>query len=662
MNLLYEIIIIFAISIAVIFIFQKMRIPVIIGFLITGVICGPHGAGLFTSLHDVEILAEIGVILLLFSIGMEFSLSNLLQIKRTVLLGGALQVTLTTGIVIAIALYFNEPLNKAVAYGFLVSLSSTAIVLKLMQERGEMNASHGKTALGILIFQDIIAIPMILLIPLLSGTGAASTSAVFIFVAKTAGMIILTLAGAKWIVPFLLFHITRTRSRELFILTIVVLCFGIAGLTYYMGLSLALGAFLAGLIISETDYSYEAMGNILPFKEIFTSIFFISIGMLLDYSFAVKNIAPVLLLVFSIIVLKVAAITVTGIIIGLPLSVSLMSGLVLSQVGEFSFIVSKTARTHSLLETGHYQYFLSVSILTMLAAPFIIAAAQRIPRLLEKIKLPPFLSNGYYSLSLAGHHEKLDDHIIIIGYGVNGRNVARSSQWAEIASIVVEMNPETVRREQSKGINIIYGDASSDEILHEADIDSARCIVVTIPDAATAQRIVVMARKMNPDITIITRTRFVQEVESLYRLGADVVIPEEFETSIEIFSRVLHTYNIPENDIHHIIDEIRCDGYSELRGANAPSCSFTAEIKRASGLNVSSWRVENNSPAGGKTLQELNIRKLHGVSVIAIERGGSLAANPDSDDRIEAEDIIFLLGSSEEIESVRPLFTAKEKR
>lgn len=525
-----------------------------------------------------------------------------------------------------------------------------------MQARSEVNTPHGKTSLGILIFQDIIAIPMMLMIPILSGAGEASMEAVLTFSGKAAGMIVLALIGAKWLVPALLFHIAATRSKELFMLTIVVLCFSIAGLSYYLGLSLALGAFLAGLIISETEYSHEAIGNVLPFKEIFTSIFFVSIGMLLNYSFTLKHWSVILIFVVSIFFLKTVAITVTGIITGLPLAVSLMAGLVLCQVGEFSFILSKTAQTYNILEQHHYQYFLSVSIITMMVSPFLISAAQKIPGIILKLPLPSVLREGYHSVSLGEAIDDFFDHVIIIGYGLNGQNVAHSARWAGITYVVIEMNPETVRRERLKGENIIYGDASMDAILHEAGIHKARCIVITIPDIAASRRIVALSRKMNEEIIIITRTRFVQEVDSLYSLGANDVIPEEFETSIEIFSRVLRTYNIPGNDIQNIINEIRCDGYRELRGDEHGTCSFTGEIRRISGLNVISFRVEEASEVSGKKLRDLDIRKDFRVSVIAIERQGTVIANPHGEEIMKSQDVVFLLGSNEDIESVRKLF------
>ena len=294
MPLLSDIVIIFGLSIMVLFVFNRLRIPAIVGFLLTGVLAGPYGLGLIKAIHEVEVLAEIGVVLLLFTIGMEFSLKALLRIRKSILLGGSLQVLLTILVTFVLAsLQVGRTFGESLFIGFLVCLSSTAIVLKLLQEKAEMDSPHGQTSLAILIFQDLIVIPMMLFTPLLAGMGGEIGQSLLILFAKGAGVIVLVILSAKWIVPQLLYQIAQTRSREVFLLTVVVLCFAIAWLTSSVGLSLALGAFLAGLIISESEYSYQALGNILPFRDVFTSFFYVSVGMLLDVGFVVENLAAV---------------------------------------------------------------------------------------------------------------------------------------------------------------------------------------------------------------------------------------------------------------------------------------------------------------------------------------------------------------------------------
>ncbi len=289
---LNDIVIIFGLAIAVLFICHRLRVPAVVGFILTGIFVGPYGLGLVKALHEVEMFAEVGVVLLLFTIGIEFSLERLLQIKKSVLVGGSLQVLLTFLATWFIARQFGQSSGEAVFIGFLVALSSTAIVLKLIQERAEVDTPHGRTTLGILIFQDIIIVPMILVTPILAGATGNVWETLFFLLAKGIGIIVLVMVSARWIVPQVLYQIARTRNQELFLLSVIVICLGIAWLTSRVGLSLALGAFLAGLIISESEYSHQALGNILPFRDVFTTFFFVSIGMMLDIGFFSSSLGP----------------------------------------------------------------------------------------------------------------------------------------------------------------------------------------------------------------------------------------------------------------------------------------------------------------------------------------------------------------------------------
>jgi monovalent cation:H+ antiporter-2, CPA2 family len=452
--LLNEIVIIFGLSIAIFFICHQVRLPALVGFLITGTLAGPHGFRLIGAVHEVEILAEIGVVLLLFTIGIEFSLQNLLQIKRAVLLGGSLQVAFTIGTVFLLLKQRGWVSNEAVFIGFLISLSSTAIVLKLMQERGEMESPQGRMALAILIFQDIAVVPMILFTPLLAGASGEIGKSLLLLAGKGIGVLIFVYISTKWLVPTFLYQIARTRSRELFLLSIVAICFAVALLTSFMGLSLALGAFLAGLIISESEYSHQALGNILPFRDVFTSLFFVSIGMLLDIKPIMENPGQILLLVITVIALKTILCGLAIGILGYPLRTMIIGGLTLSQIAEFSFVLSKAGLSYNLLDQQTYQTFLAVSIISMVASPFLIMLA---PRLADKVMtwpLPERIKAGITASSnlpdkIAGEH--LEDHLIIVGFGINGRNVARSAKVTGIPYIVIEMNAETIKNEQLKG-------------------------------------------------------------------------------------------------------------------------------------------------------------------------------------------------------------------
>jgi len=657
--LLREIIIIFGLSIAVLLVCHRLRIPAIVGFLLTGIMAGPHGLGLIKAVHEVEVLAEIGVVLLLFTIGIEFSLKNLLQIKRSVLLGGSLQVFLTLLVSFLIARQVGRPFGESVFIGFLISISSTAIMLKLLQERAEVDSPHGRMALAISIFQDVVVVPMMLLTPLLAGTVGNVGQSLLFLLAKGIGVIVLALVSARWIVPRLLYLIARTRSRELFLLSIVVVCFAVAWLTSSIGLSLALGAFLAGLIISESEYSHQALSNILPFRDVFLSFFFISIGMLLDIDFLFKHLFLITLLALGVLTLKTVTAAFASSLLGFPLRTTILVGLILSQVGEFSFILSRTGVEYELLDGNAYQTFLSVSVLTMAATPFIIALSPRIADFASRLPLPERLKTGLYpmsGLSTTGGKESLKDHLIIVGFGVNGRNVALAARVAGIPYVVLEMNPETVRDEQVKGEPIYYGDAVQEAVLEHVGIGDARVMVIAISDPAATRRVTAIAQRLNPKLHVIARTRFLQEMKPLYELGASEVIPEEFETSVEIFTRVLTKYLVPREQIERFIAEIRADGYEMFRSLCRSSLSLSDLTLNIPDVEICTLRVDEKSPMVGKSLAQVGLRNKYGVTLLAIRRDSQVLPNPAGDMELSANDIIIVLGSPEKIADVTGLF------
>ncbi|MDO9527812.1 MAG: cation:proton antiporter [Syntrophales bacterium] len=646
--LLNDILIILGLSIAVLFICHRLRVPAIVGFLLTGMLAGPYGLGLVEAVHEVEILAEVGIVLLLFTIGIEFSLKDLMRSRKSVLMGGSIQVLLTLLVTFVIVWQLGQSIGKSIFIGFLVALSSTAIVLKLIQERAEVDSPHGRTTLGILIFQDVIIVPMILVTPLLAGaTGNSGEYALFLL-AKGIGIIGLVIVSAKWIVPHVLFQIARTRSRELFLLSVVVMCLAVAWITSSAGLSLALGAFLAGLIISESEYSHQALGNILPFRDVFISFFFVSIGMLLDIGFLFRQPGTIVLLTLSVLALKAIIAGFATILLGFPLRTAILVGLALSQVGEFSFILSKAGIEHGLLTEDTYQMFLAFSVLSMAATPFIIALAPRLADFTLRLPIPKRLISGFYPVpetKIAGKK----NHLIIIGYGVNGRNVARTAKVAGIPYVIIEMNPETVRNEQAEGEPIYYGDATQEAVLQHADIRDAMVVIVAIADCAATRRITEIARRLNQKAHIIIRTRYLQEMKPLYELGASEVIPEEFETSVEIFSRVLAKYLIPRDEIERLVAEVRSGGYEMFRSLSRKSTSLSDLKLQLPDFEISTLRLDEKSPIVGKSLAQIELRKKSGVTLLAIRRNSQILSNPDVDMLFHANDVLFVVGSSDNI-------------
>ena len=645
-DILRSLVIILSVSALIVFILSRIKIPPLVGFLLAGVIIGPHGLELLNDTYSVEIMAEIGVVLLLFTIGIEFSLSRLMRMKKAVIAGGGSQVLLTIGLSTLMSYSVTRSLNMSIFFGFLVALSSTAIVLKMLTERGDIDSPHGRMMVGILIFQDLCVVPLMLLIPSLTGA-TIDLIDIALKMGKAAFIIVAVLLSARWLVPWLLHHIVHTRSRELFIATIILLCLGIAYLTSKFGLSLALGAFLAGMVISESEYAHQATADILPFKESFMGLFFVSAGMLMNIGFAADNYLKVAIAVVLIFGLKLLTGTLSSLVSGSPFRIALHAGFGLAQIGEFSFVLAIAGREAGLITEDFYQIFLSSSVVTMMLTPFILNAAPSLSGWIASRLLMKRLAQMKKGSERAGHPARRHGHVIIIGFGLNGMNLARVLAEAEIPYVVLETNPDTVQKMKKKGEPIYYGDATSVEILHNLSISKARLLVVAISDPASSRRIVSIARHKNPDIFIIVRTRYLVEVEDLIALGANEVIPEEFETSIEIFTRVLNQYNFPANIILEMTDKIRSNSYTALRKLDLPKQHLFEKCEWLPEIAMDGYRVLHDSFMIGKSISDLQVRKKTGVTVIAVRRAAEVITNPAPDFRFKRDDIVLFTGERE---------------
>ena len=654
--LLQDIAIIFGLAIIVLQACHKIRLPAIIGFLVTGTLVGPHGLHLVKSIHEVELLAEIGVVLLLFTIGLEFSLKELFRLKRPVLIGGSLQVFAT---ILMTALIFvfglSRAANRAVFIGFLMALSSTAIVLRLYQERAELDSTHGEAILAVLIFQDVIVVLLMLLTPFLASgneTGFAFGRSLLVLLAKTGAILGAVLLSARYLVPQALFLVAKTRSRELFLLTIAAICLLTAWMTSLAGLSLGLGAFLAGLVISESEYGTAALGNMIPFRDIFMSFFFVSIGMLLDLRIVAAHPAVILLLTAGIIVMKFSIVLLVTILLGISLRSGLITALALAQVGEFSFVLSKFGLTYNFLAGQRYQYFLAVAVITMALTPFLISAGPRFAEIVLRLPFPDRLKRGVAPIRQdrsARETKGVRNHVVIIGYGLNGRNLTKAAINSNIPYVIIETNPETVRQEKKAGKNILYGDATHGPVLEHAGIKTARVAVIAISDYVATRHITRLIKELNRSIHLIVRTRFVSEIEPLHQLGADEIIPEEFETAVEIFTRVLNHYLVPQQEIDRFINEVRADGYQMLRSqprSLLPVCDMAGCL---SDSELKVVEVERNSTFAGRTIGEIGLRQNYGTTILAIRRQEEVDVNPSAETFLEAGDVLIIFGSSENL-------------
>lgn len=660
--ILQDIVIILGLAVLINLLFQRIRIPTILGFLITGIIAGPYGLNIIDASHEVELLAEIGIIFLLFVIGIEFSLKSLASIKNTVIWGGLIQVGGTIGVTYAIGTWAGLPLEQAIFLGFLFALSSTAIVLKMLQEKGEITTPHGRVAIAILIFQDIIVVPMMLLTPILGGVSEDVGMTLLIMGVKVISVIALVILFARYAVPVVLREVVRTKSRELFILTVVVICFATAWLTSAAGLSLALGAFFAGLIISESDYSHQATANILPFREIFVSFFFVSIGMLLDLSFFVDHIFSIHLIAIGVVVTKMLVIALAVSILGYPPRAILLSALSLFQVGEFAFLLASTGMPYDLLPDSIYQYFLAVSIITMGATPFVIGYSSQLADLILKAPVPKAVRRRINNITrqraqLEGPIEEIcHDHIVIIGYGINGENVAKAARQAQIPYVIVDMNSDSYHLAKERGEPVVFGDASDETILRHVHVQEARVVVVAISDPQATINIVSRTRLFTEAAYIIVRTRYLREIEDLIKKGADEVIPEEFETSVEIFTRVLKKYLVPSNEIDDFITRIRAGNYDALRGTNALT-GVSKSTLSIPDMEIASLNVQQGkNRIVGKTLKDSEIRSAFEVTVLAIKRGENYLTHLEPDTKICQDDILYVFGKPQNVARLNVLF------
>ena len=664
-DLLTDILIVFAIALVVGMIFTRIRMPPLVAFILTGVIVGPYGLSIIRGQDQVTNLAVIGVILLLFTIGLEFSFKDLWKIRLIAIVGGALQVGLSFAFFCGLAIMMQLPLNEAILMGFLFSLSSTAIVLKILHQRGEMDSPHGSIALGILIFQDLVAILMIMAIPFLASipqldpTPFLSMHQLIELIFTDLAIALILIVCARWIIPRVMHEIARTRNQELFLLVVILTCFGVSWLVSFTGVSFAIGALLAGLIISGSEYSHQAASIVLPFRDIFTSFFFISLGMLVDVRVLLANFWLILFLILLAIVVKALLATAAPLALGYPLRTAAMTGLALAQVGEFSFIIAQSGSESGILPPETYQIFLAVALITMAATPFVMGIGQPLTARLCEIPGLARVAQGTCCLDDEQSRRKDTDHLVIIGYGITGRNLALTARRAGITCHIIELNPDLVTGARNAGETVVFGDATAEGVLTHAGILQARIVVVAINDPVATRKIVSLCRSLNPLLSIIVRTRYVSEVRSLQDLGADEVIAEEFETSVEIFTLVMNKYFIPRDRIESFITDVRANGYQMLRSRSAVQGTFSDLVRHIPHISFTALTVEPGSPLAGTTLGEFNLRKRYNLLMLAIRRGDEVLTGLGGETRIEAGDIAIIYAAPEDIAKGAGLFSGE---
>lgn len=619
--------------------------PSIIGYIITGIIIGPFGLELITQTAGINQLAEIGVALLLFSIGIEISFSQFIKKFKEILLTGGFQVFITIIFGAAAALFFGLKVQEAIFIGFLLSHSSSAVILKLLQDRKETDSPHGKLSIGIIVFQDLMVVPMILLIPILGLSEKASLTDASLSLLTAAGLVALVLVVARFVAPFFLKILVNLNMRDAIISGVIVLSLGTAWVTHYFGLSFAVGAFIAGLIISETDYTHQIVSEIIPFKEIFTLLFFVSFGMLLDLQFLIKNPSIVIIYAILIMLLKITVLVSVIHILKHPMRLALMVAISLAQIGEFSFVLALEGIKYDLISGDIYKGFIAASVVTLIITPITIRLAPYIA-----LKAPDVFRYKKSSYEQLAKLSNLNNHVVIIGYGLNGRNLARVLRETGIPYIVIELNSKIFQKAKDEGEQIIFGDATRIELLESVNVDKAKIVVFAISDPVLSQIGIKAVKNLNPNAHIIIRTRYVNEIDKLISIGADEVIPEEFETSIQIFSRVLKKFHIPNSVILTQANVIRTQSYGILRDVGFNERAFEQISQILAQGTIDSFLINERCRFINKSIKETSLRTVSGATIIAVIRNNNTITNPSADFVIEQNDQLIIFGTHNAID------------
>jgi CPA2 family monovalent cation:H+ antiporter-2 len=637
---------VFLAALATAYLLHRIGQPPLIGFLVAGTLLGPHGLRLVKDIERVEDLAEIGVVLLLFTVGLELSLPNLRRLGKIVWGAGPIQLFATIGLAAAVTFPLGVPLPRGLFAGYLVALSSTAIVLKLLIDRREMDAPHARFLVGILIFQDLAVVPMMVSLPLLAGGKGLAPGAAAASLARTALTVTLLLLAARKLVPKLLARVVGTKRKELFIVAVLFLVLGTALATSWAGLSLALGAFLAGLILSESDYGHQALADVAPFRDVFSAIFFVSIGMLFDPATVIARPMPVLVGLALVLAGKSALGALPVLLFGYGSRVATIVGLSLAQIGEFSFVLLRQGQAAGLVDRDFEQAFLATAIVTMIATPLVSewsyhvapVLAQR-SQTMRRVELPP----GKTALVGQGH-------VVVLGFGHMGETLARVLSRARVPFRVLDLDPRRVARGREKGVPIEYGDATNDVVLRRAGIAKARAAIVLLSDPRAAQGAIRHCRSLSPNLYLLARARYLTEIPELSALGADEVVAEEFETSLEIAGRALRRLGFSTPWVEAETEEIRRARHDAFRRFRAPEAS-PEQLERALGsTRIELVAVGPGWHSAGRSLRELNLRATGGASVLAVVREGEPTVSPAADFALREGDQVLLIGAAEAVE------------
>ncbi|HOJ37345.1 MAG TPA: cation:proton antiporter [Ignavibacteriales bacterium] len=647
MELLNQIAILFLLVIPVIYLTNKIKIPNIIGYIILGILIGPQGIKIITNSSTIDILAEIGITILMFFIGLELSLNKLKQLGRYVTILGNGQFLITSSLVIILLLLFGINIRQSIFISLIIVMSSTAIIMNHLISTKQLNSPIGDISFSISITQDLYILPILLFLPLL-GSNVNNYDFQTLISKLLLSIILITsiFIAAKIIVPKLIHFIAKFRSSEIFTIGSFIIILITAIITHKLGFSLAVGALITGLILSDSDYNYQIVADLLPFKNILNIFFFVAIGLIFDIIFFASNIILILAITLSIILIKFIVVYMILKFYPFPNRIAIISGILLSQIGEFSFLLLQAGESHNILSNFQSNLILSSTVITMIFSPF----------LMTYFNNPHFY---FKHINIDNKTSKYKDHVIIVGYGLTGQNLTRVLKETGIKYTIIELNPDTVQKFKDTE-PIIFGDAIREEVLISAGVKEAKILVLTSSDITSSLHIQKLAHSINPSIYSIVRTKFVSEVEKFLQNGANVVIPEEYETSLQIFSKVLEKYHIPLNIIMKQISIFRNEGYLFLRDKDSKiNINSIVESILAQGTTETIYITEDN-PNINKTLQELNLRALTNTTIIAIIRDGKTISNPGGKEILQAKDTLVITGTHLGIDKAMALLNSTE--
>lgn len=638
----------------------RLRLVPIVGFLLAGVLIGPNALGLIKDQAIVDATAEIGVILLLFTIGIEFSLEKLARIQKLIFGGGTMQVGLSVLLTMLVLLGFGVDWKTGLFTGMLVALSSTAIVLKLLADNSETNSEHGQVGLGLLIFQDLAIVVMVLLVPVLSVSGGGGPGAIGLALVKAAAIIVVVLVVARRIMPKILEVVARTCSPELFLLTVIAICFGTAYLTSLAGVSLSLGAFLAGLMVSESRFSQHALSETLPLQILFSATFFVSVGMLLDVSFLVRNLPIVFAAIAVVLAIKVATTWVSVRVLGYSTPIAAASALMLAQIGEFSFVLEREGREVGLFPVGAStagsQTFIAATVVLMVATPFLMrigsGLSAKIVRNRETAGAP---AEG--DAESLGEALALEDHVIVAGYGEAARCLVRVLAGSGIPYIITTLSPDGANEADADGLPVVRGDPTKPFFLRHVGIETAKMMVIADDNPAMAHRITSVARQINPTMRIVVRTRYTEEVHELAAAGADTVIAEELESIVQLFGEVLRDYRIRAEEIEAYEELARRNGYAELRNADLEIDNSVFRCETGTNcFDSRTVKVREGAPIAGKPAAAMTLLEKFGIELKALKRNGEEIYPVPAELMFAPGDELELSGSTQAFASSAAMF------